>query len=252
MNTKSHAATVFSAGFVASALGVLIVSAAALYMLNMSEFVAISVLKIPSVQRLLSWTYANLRLSIIPFTVTLLLYAGSLVRLTRYLKIPTTPVEKIAQSEQLVDIWINLFFGIGVIWTAIGMRGALLEGIGELDAQSAAQLGAFSILQRLVEGGILLALSTTIFGAVGGYLLRLIKSFAVGTRLKAYYNHLAAQQAGSVHNVLLSIDAQIQKLVWMQKNYNDPAIATEKGKPICPSRPVTEMTPPDVEKKQVY
>lgn len=232
MNTNSHSVTVFSAGFITGALGVLIIGAAMLYMLNMSEFVAISVLKIPSVQSVLTWTYENLRLSIIPFFATLLLYAGSLIRLKRYLKGQCTPVEKIAQSEQLVDIWINLFFGIGVIWTAIGMRGALLDGIGDLNAQSAAQLGAFSILQRLVNGGILLALSTTIFGAVGGYLLRLIKSWAVGSRLKAYYNHLAEQQTDSVHKVLNSIDARVHELVSIQKNLNNLANITEEGKHI--------------------
>jgi len=213
METRSHPATVFSAGFITGALGVLVIGAAVLYMLNMSEFVAISVLKIPSVQSLLKWTYENLRLSIIPFFLTLLLYAGSLIRLKRYLKDQRAAVEKIAQSEHLVDIWINLFFGIGVIWTAIGMRGALLDGIGDLTAQSAAQLGAFMILKRLVDGGILLALSTTIFGAVGGYLLRLIKSLTVGTQVKAYYNQLAEQQADSVHNALQSIDTRLGQLV---------------------------------------
>ena len=213
METRSHPATVFSAGFITGALGVLVIGAAVLYMLNMSEFVAISVLKIPSVQSLLKWTYENLRLSIIPFFLTLLLYAGSLIRLKRYLKDQRTAVEKIAQSEHLVDIWINLFFGIGVIWTAIGMRGALLDGIGDLTAQSAAQLGAFMILKRLVDGGILLALSTTIFGAVGGYLLRLIKSLAVGTQVKAFYNQLAEQQADSVHSALQSIDTRLGQLV---------------------------------------
>ena len=213
METRSHATAVFSAGFVTGALGVMAVGAALLYMLNMSEFIAISVLKIPSIQRVLSWTYENLRLSIIPFFLTLLLYGRSLLLLKRYLKDQAASVEKIAQCEQLVDIWINLFFGIGVIWTAIGMRGALLDGIGDLNAQTAAQLGAFSILKRLVDGGILLALSTTIFGAVGGYLLRLIKSMAVDTRLKAYYHHLAEEQADSVHKVLQSIDTRLSQIV---------------------------------------
>ena len=234
METRSHSVTVFSAGFVTGALGVLVIGAGVLYMLNMSEFVAISVLKIPRVQRVLTWTYENLRLSIIPFCFTLLLYTGSLLRLKRYLKDQRTPMEKIAQSEQLVDIWINLFFGIGVIWTAIGMRGALLEGVGDLNAQSAAQLGAFSILQRLVDGGILLALSTTIFGAVGGYLLRLIKSMAVGTQVKAYYNRLAEQQADSVHRALQSIDARVHELVWIQKNLNNLANTTDEGKATRP------------------
>jgi hypothetical protein len=93
------------------------------------------------------------------------------------------------------------------------MRGALLEGLGDLNAQTAAELGAFSILQRLVDGGILLALSTTIFGAVGGYLLRLVKSLAVGTQVKAFYNRIAEQQAECVNSTLQSIDARLSQLV---------------------------------------
>lgn len=213
METKSHTVAGFSAGFIAGALGVLTIGAAILYMLNMSEVVAISVLKIPSVQHVLGWTYENLRLSIIPFFLTLLCFAVSLMRLEQYLRKPGTSIEKVAQTEHLVDIWINLFFGIGVIWTAIGMRGALLQGIGDLNSQSAAQLGAFSILRRLVDGGILLALSTTIFGAVGGYLLRLVKSLTVGARIKAYYNRLAEQQAAPIHHVLQSIDERLGQLV---------------------------------------
>ena len=218
METKSHSAIGFSAGFITGALGVLIMGAALLYMLNMSEVVAISILKIPSVQRVLAWAYANLRLSVIPFFLTFLFYAGSLWRLKRYLgDDQSASAEKVAQTEHLVDIWINLFFGIGVIWTAIGMRGALLEGLGDLNSQSAARLGAFSILQRLVDGGILLALSTTIFGAVGGYVLRLVKSLTVGTQLKTFYNQLAVQQAESVRTVLQSIDERLNQLVTISR-----------------------------------
>ena len=213
MKTKTYSATGFSAGFISGALGVLVIGTILLYMLNMSEVVAISVLEVPSIQRVLSWTYENLRLSVIPFCLTFLLYTGSLLRLKRFLRDPSISVEKIAQIDHLVDIWINLFFGIGVIWTAIGMRGALLEGLGDLNAQSAAKLGAFSILQRLVDGGILLALSTTIFGAVGGYLLRLVKSLAVGTQVKAFYNRLAEQQTECVNSTLQSIDARLSQLV---------------------------------------
>ena len=213
MKTKSHSATDFSAGFITGALGVLSIATILLYMLNMSEIVAISVLEVPSVQRMLAWTYDNLRLSVIPFCLTFLLYTGSLLRLKRFLRNQHVSVEKIAQIDHLVDIWINLFFGIGVIWTAIGMRGALLEGLGDLNAQSAAKLGAFSILQRLVDGGILLALSTTIFGAVGGYLLRIVKLLAVGTQVKAYYSRLTEQQTEGVHSTLRSIDARLSQLV---------------------------------------
>jgi hypothetical protein len=213
MKANSRIINRFSAGFLTGALGVLLVGAAMLYMLNMSEVVAISVLKIPSIQRVLGWTYDNLRMSVIPFFLTLLCFIGSLLRLNQYLRNSEVSADKVAQTEHLVDIWINLFFGIGVIWTAIGMRGALLEGLGELDSQSAARLGAFSILQRLVEGGILLALSTTIFGAVGGYCLRLVKSLTVGSRVKAYYNRLAEEQTAEVRELLQSINGNAGKLV---------------------------------------
>ena len=137
METRSHIATGFSAGIITGALGVLVIGTALLYMLNMSEFVAISVLKIPSVQRVLGWTYDNLRLSVIPFFLTFLCFGVSLMHLRQLLSDPGVSAEKVSQTEHLVDIWINLFFGIGVIWTAIGMRGALLEGLGDLNSQSA-------------------------------------------------------------------------------------------------------------------
>jgi hypothetical protein len=213
METNSYPANGFSGGFITGAVGALFLGIVLLYVLNMSEVLAISVLDFPSVQRVLSWAYENLRLSVVPFFLTIALYAGALWRLKRNLRDPGVSVEKIAQADHLVDIWINLFFGIGVIWTAIGMRGALLEGLGNLNAQSAAKLGAFSILQRLVDGGILLALSTTIVGAVGGYLLRLVKSLIVGTQVRACYNRLANQQADAVNAVLKSIDVQLNQLV---------------------------------------
>jgi hypothetical protein len=213
MKAKSQSVAVFSAGLITGSLGVVLIAATLLYLLNMSEVIAISVLNVPAVQRMLAWTYENLRLSVIPFGATFVFYTLSLLRLRRFLRDPDRAVEKIAQMDHLVDIWINLFFGIGVIWTAIGMRGALLAGLGDLNAQSAAKLGAFSILQRLVDGGILLALSTTIFGAVGGYLLRLVKSLAVGRQVKAYYNRLAEQQTDTVQSTLRSIDTRLSQLV---------------------------------------
>jgi len=179
----------------------------------MSEVLAISVLEVPSVQRVLLWAYENLRLSVVAFFLTLVFYTGALWRLKHYLKAPSASLEKIAQADHLVDTWINLFFGIGVIWTAIGMRSALLEGLGNLNVHSAAKLGAFSILKRLVDGGILLALSTTIVGAIGGYLLRLVKSLTVGIQVKAYYNRLARQQADAVNTILKSIEEQLNQLV---------------------------------------
>ena len=220
MKTTSHSAAVFSVGFISGALGVLLIGCMFLFMLNIWEVIDSAVLKMPRIQSVLLWIYENLRWSIIPFSLTLFLFCRSLWRLKRYLKDPNIAVEKISQTEHLLDVWINLFFGIGVIWTAIGMRGALLEGLGDLNAQSAAKLGAFSILQRLMDGGILLALSTTIFGAVGGYLLRLVKSLAAGNQIRRYYKRQAEQQAESVTQILQSINDRLGQITVGNGNAN--------------------------------
>jgi hypothetical protein len=82
------------------------------------------------------------------------------------------------------DMAITTFFGIGVIYTAIGMESALVTALGGISgAEEAARQGAWEILRRLVDGGLILALSTTIFGGIGGYLLRLLKHAVVGRRL---------------------------------------------------------------------
>ena len=40
------------------------------------------------------------------------------------------------------------------------------------------------MLERMIDGGILLALSTTIFGGVGGYMMRVYKAVTLGARLQ--------------------------------------------------------------------
>jgi len=94
-----------------------------------------------------------------------------------------------------------------VIWTAIGMRSALLYALG--DPGVAAQAGATAVLQRLVEGGILTALTTTIVGGVGGYMMRVIKSSLLGTRLSRYYEAQEQHHASRVVALLSDIRASI-------------------------------------------
>ena len=202
----------FLQGLVAGAFGTLMGGAALLYTLARLRLIRIHDTAISTPGAWLEWAYTNLGSSIPVFAGLLLAFFVTLGRLRRSLD-DEGAIDKIVQLDQLTDIWTTLFFGTGVIWTAIGMRGALLEGLGDLNAQSAAKLGAFSILQRLVDGGILLALSTTIFGAVGGYFLRLVKSLTVGTEVKAFYNRMACQQADGVNAALQSIDTRLSQLV---------------------------------------
>jgi len=144
----------------------------------------------PLLHNLWQLTASNLQGSILPFLAVLVAYAIQLNRLQELLRTQSPQpqgieLERVIRHEQLLDLCANLFFGIGVIWTAIGMRDALLHALG--DPGITASEGAFAILQRLVDGGILLALSTTIVGGIGGYLMRAIKSIVLGQELTAVY-----------------------------------------------------------------
>ena len=170
----------FLSGMLFGVLVSLITGLMGVYLLIVLDIVSVSVVDTPGLQVVSEWTRRNLGLSVLPFAITLGLYTHSLRTLARRLD-KSSPQNEIGNLEHLTDIWTSLFFGIGVIWTAIGMRSALLYALG--DPSAAAQSGAFSILSRLVDGGILTALTTTIVGGVGGYLMRVIKSSWLGTRL---------------------------------------------------------------------
>ena len=197
-------------GFLSGMLLGLIISlttgAVALFMLMMLDIVAISIIETPSLQAAGNWLQSNLGLSVVPFGITLLLYIHTLRTLASRLT-NKAPQNEVAQLEHLIDVWTSLFFGIGVIWTAIGMRSALLHAIG--DPSVAAQSGAFEILARLVDGGILTALTTTIFGGIGGYLMRVIKSLHLGMQLSLYYENLEQHHAERVELLLGDIKASL-------------------------------------------
>ncbi len=145
----------------------------------------------PVLHQLWAVAIENLQGSILPFAVVLFVYLQQLYKLHRLLAAAPPDIDLVLRHEQLLDLCANLFFGIGVIWTAIGMRNALLHALG--DPGAAASEGAFAMLQRLVDGGILLALSTTIVGGVGGYLMRALKSLSVGRAMNALYTRTVRQ-----------------------------------------------------------
>ncbi len=150
------------------------------------------------------WVASNLGHSIGPFAVVLTLFALNLLRLERLLA--GSPGEReVVKLDQLSDVWIQLFVGIGVIWTAVGMRSALLTALG--DRGDALTDSAGSVLERLVDGGILLALTTTIVGGIGGYLMRLTKTLHVGAALHAFYN----ERAGADTRALIDATRRIEQ-----------------------------------------
>ncbi|MEP5763181.1 MAG: hypothetical protein ABJ308_01240 [Halieaceae bacterium] len=151
----------------------------------------------------------NLQGSILPFALAVLTYLSQLQKLQTLLSTPEPAIDRVLRHEQLLDLSANLFFGIGVIWTAIGMRDALIHGLGDPVVSSTAD--AFSVLQRLVDGGILLALSTTIVGGVGGYLMRVVKSVVLGKALATLYLRESQQPAAESLAALQHIEQLLQQ-----------------------------------------
>lgn len=187
----------------------IILGGLAIYILILLEVLTVSMIGAPSLQDGMTWVVRNLGLSVIPFAVVLACYAGSLHVLATRLQ-QESPVDKVARLDHLVDIWTSLFFGIGVIWTAIGMRSALLFALGS--PEDAAQAGAFEILRRLVDGGILTALTTTIVGGAGGYLMRVGKSFILGSRLARYYEAQDRHHGQRIEQLLRDIHESVASL----------------------------------------
>ncbi len=199
----------FLEGLSAGALGSLIVTSAILYVMQRGELIRFEEGLVPNPSTWLNWVYDNLGSSLPVFAGLLLAYLWSLARLQNYLH-TERPIEQIVQMDQLTDTWTTLFFGTGVIWTAIGMRSALIFALGEPD--DAVREGAFAVLKRLVDGGILLALSTTIFGGIGGYLMRVYKSIALGAQLQQRYEMAARVDTVQMNDALHRIEAHLREM----------------------------------------
>lgn len=175
------------------------------YLLNIAGLVTVTGSPGSAVTGSLEWLYANLGLSVIPFVLILIGFSAQLRRLRRLLNADNPSPEDVQDAESKVDLLTSVFFGVGVIWTAIGMRNALLAGLGDLNAETAANKGAWYVLNQLIDGGILLALSTTIAGGIGGYILRCIKTWLVGPQLHAFYEVLVGKPHGEVISKLKRI-----------------------------------------------
>mgnify|MGYP001548281171 FL=1 len=198
---------VFLKGLAAGALGTLVGGAAGLYVLNRLGVVYFDDTALSSPGDWLHWAYTNLGLSIPVFAGLLLAYFLTLGRLRSALA-TGRPINQVVQLDHLTDIWTTLFFGTGVIWTAIGMRSALIFALGDRDAAMAQ--GAFAMLERMIDGGILLALSTTIFGGIGGYLMRVYKTITLGARLQQQYDTAARADTSEMRQSLQRIEEHLR------------------------------------------
>lgn len=152
------------------------------------------------------WLSANLGNAVWLFLVVLGAYAVHLGRLHDLLGAAPS-IRQVVQLDQLIDVWAHVFVGIGVIWTAIGMRSALQAALGNPD--TAFNDTAGDVLQRLVDGGILLALSTTIVGGIGGYLMRLGKTLYLGASLQAFYEDVNHAELRSLVSTVNRLEARL-------------------------------------------
>jgi len=197
----------FLQGLTAGAVGSLIGGSALLYLLSRSDIVTFSDDRLPSLSHWLEWAYVNLGSSIPVFALLLLAFFFTMNRL-RLLLESERPVNQVVQLDHLTDIWTTLFFGTGVIWTAIGMRSALIYALGDPGATT--EQGASAILERMVNGGILLALSTTIFGGIGGYMMRVYKAVTLGVLLQRHYDRAARVDTSSMSDSLHRIERHLK------------------------------------------
>ncbi len=157
------------------------------------------------------WLQLNLGHSIWFFSVVAVLFVFTLLKLRTLLnRCPSETIEgvQIPSLDQMLDVWTQVFIGIGVIWTAVGMRAALQFALGEPDTALADS--ADNVLRKLVDGGILLALTTTIVGAVGGYLMRLCKTITLGPALQQFYERLERQDIAELIAAAARIEQQLK------------------------------------------
>jgi len=197
----------FLQGMLAGLTGTLVVGASLVYMLARADLVQMGDSAFGGPAAWLDWAYTNLGMSIPVFALLLIAFFVTVARLRKYLD-EGRPVNQIVQMDHLTDIWTTLFFGTGVIWTAIGMRSALIFALG--DREAALSQGAFAMLERMINGGILLALSTTIFGGIGGYLMRVYKTVSLGSDLQRRYDLAARADTSEMRESLQRIEKNLR------------------------------------------
>ncbi|HFB64124.1 MAG TPA: hypothetical protein ENJ60_01165 [Aeromonadales bacterium] len=138
------------------------------------------------------WLAINLGISAVLFVLILLAYIYIWQRIHQLLKVHNSANWRhIVHDEQLLDMLTGLAFGVGVIWTAIGMREALMAAFGNNELSGLAAQGALAMLDQLINGGILTALTSTVVGGIMGYVLRIIKTLTLMRPINDYYEKIS-------------------------------------------------------------
>ena len=190
----------------------LIVGAIGLYSLNLAGIITFSANQGHSVLGAISWLQENLGWSIAPFSIVLFWFVLLLRKAIRHYQAEDVDEVAVRVCEGRINLMVYLFFGIGVIWTAIGMKNALLYALGDLDPETAASLGAWFVLERLVRGGLLVALSTTIVGGIGGYLMSIFRDLFLAPHLHRYEHHSDLAYENELQKTLRQMEASLTSI----------------------------------------
>lgn len=161
-----------------------------------------------SAQGLTNWLALNLGYSAPLFCVALLFVVHSMACLLEELGKDKCCSSRTFHLEHRVDIGISLLFGIGVLFTAIGIRDALTTAI---DGEAAAIDGG-EVLALLVNGGILSAMTTTVVGGALGYSLRVIKVLATGEKLEKVHARMMGEGLQKQEALLQCISNQLKTI----------------------------------------
>jgi len=167
---------------------------------------SIAVGSVLSVQAVTNWITINLGLSAPLFMILTALGWSYVGRLKDTVTEAQTPPARIAHLEQRIDLIVALLFGVGVLYTAVGLRAALVQAIDTSSDHSASDM-----LAALVNGGILGAMTSTIVGGVLGYSLRMLKLFRVGHALDAYYSEQDLQVIERREDILKEILSELRQ-----------------------------------------
>lgn len=155
-----------------------------------------------------NWLALNLGYSAPLFCVALLFVIHSMACLLEELGKDKCCSSRTFHLEHRVDIGISLLFGIGVLFTAIGIRDALTTAI---DGEAAATNGG-EALALLVNGGILSAMTTTVVGGALGYSLRVIKVLVTGEKLEKVHTRMMGEGLQKQEALLQHISNQLKTI----------------------------------------
>ena len=161
-----------------------------------------------SAQGVTNWLALNLGYSAPLFCVALLFVIHSMACLLEELGKDKCCSSRTFHLEHRVDIGISLLFGIGVLFTAIGIRDALTTAI----AGEAAATNGGEALALLVNGGILSAMTTTVVGGALGYSLRVIKVLATGEKLEKVHARMMGEGLQKQEALLQGISNQLKTI----------------------------------------